>query len=251
MWSMAKLGKYFSLWERDKWHSNSGQEYLAMWRDLSPGQGRAAREIGNEGKARDMDLGTALEISRAYEYLQERRFIKSFGEFKSQASDGESVVTQSKMLETASLDASKLSPKKLGLSGNLSIALLDRAMNVNNEIDIRPHLVLVLGLGIADAIYLGDTGVGQVLSIWPPYKWSVLVYEAGHALAGTQFWDETLDNELRQDKLTGPSVNRYSILLFAGIAAEALVYEEAEGGGTAKVTSIPSILYPRVCVFLT
>ncbi|KAL2629465.1 hypothetical protein R1flu_014151 [Riccia fluitans] len=204
------------------------------------------------------DLGM---VGRAYDYLQERGFVNSFGKFKSQASEGERVVTPTMMLETAGLEASKLSPKKWGLSGNSSIALVATfsffSYLVNNEIDIRPVLVLVLGLGIADAILLGGTGVGQVLSLWPPYKRRVLVHEAGHVLvayllgcpirgvildamqamkmgiqgqAGTQFWDETLENELRQDKLTGASIDRYSIVLFAGIAAEALVYGEAEGG---------------------
>ncbi|KAJ7569705.1 hypothetical protein O6H91_01G089300 [Diphasiastrum complanatum] len=48
--------------------------------------------------------------------------------------------------------------------------------------------------------------------------------------AGTQFWDGTLEEELRQGRLTNASLNRYCMVLFAGIAAEALIYGEAEGG---------------------
>ncbi|KAG6549910.1 hypothetical protein Mapa_008420 [Marchantia paleacea] len=205
-----------------------------------------------------MDLGL---VGRAYDYLQVRGFVNSFGKFKSRASEGERVVTPAMMLETAGLDASKLSPKKWGLSGNSAIILPASfaflSFLINNEIDVRPLLLLILGLGVADGIYLGGTGTAQVLSLWPPYKRRVLVHEAGHVLvayllgcpirgvvldamqamkmgiqgqAGTQFWDETLENELREDKLTGASIDRYSIVLFAGIAAEALVYGEAEGG---------------------
>ncbi|GLT96552.1 hypothetical protein SLE2022_141650 [Rubroshorea leprosula] len=43
--------------------------------------------------------------------------------------------------------------------------------------------------------------------------------------AGTQFWDEKMSNELAEGRST---FGRYSMVLFAGIAAEALVYGEAE-----------------------
>lgn len=84
--------------------------------------------------------------------------------------------------------ASKLSPKKWGLSGNSAIILPASfaflSFLVNNEIDVRPYLLLILGLGVADGIYLGGTGTAQVLSLWPPYKRRVLVHEAGHVLVG-------------------------------------------------------------------
>ncbi|GLT37243.1 hypothetical protein SLA2020_115740 [Shorea laevis] len=45
--------------------------------------------------------------------------------------------------------------------------------------------------------------------------------------AGTQFWDEKMSNELAEGRST---FGRYCMVLFAGIAGEALVYGEAEGG---------------------
>eukprot|EP00249_Psilotum_nudum_P019328 c27195_g1_i3 orf=268-1290(+) len=64
--------------------------------------------------------------------------------------------------------------------------------------------------------------------------------------AGTQFWDETLEDELREGRLTNASFDRYCMVLFAGIAAEALVYGEAEGGENDEnlYKSIVSILRP-------
>ncbi|KAF7824405.1 plant/F14G9-20 protein [Senna tora] len=46
----------------------------------------------------------------------------------------------------------------------------------------------------------------------------------------TQFWDEKVANDLAEGRLDGTAFDRYCMVLFAGIAAEALVYGEAEGG---------------------
>ncbi|GLU05023.1 hypothetical protein SLE2022_221480 [Rubroshorea leprosula] len=45
--------------------------------------------------------------------------------------------------------------------------------------------------------------------------------------AGTQFWDEKMSNELAEGR---SAFDRYCMVPFAGIAAEALIYGEAEGG---------------------
>ncbi|KAK9123556.1 hypothetical protein Sjap_013158 [Stephania japonica] len=51
----------------------------------------------------------------------------------------------------------------------------------------------------------------------------------GQAEAGTQFWDEKLEKELAEGRLSSSAFDRYCMILFAGIAAEALIYGEAEG----------------------
>ncbi|KAG0494605.1 hypothetical protein HPP92_005599 [Vanilla planifolia] len=48
--------------------------------------------------------------------------------------------------------------------------------------------------------------------------------------AGTQFWDDKLERELAEGRLSNTAFDRYCMVLFGGIAAEALVYGEAEGG---------------------
>ncbi|KAK2972034.1 hypothetical protein RJ640_005054 [Escallonia rubra] len=62
--------------------------------------------------------------------------------------------------------------------------------------------------------------------------------------AGTQFWDEKLQNELAEGRLSGTAFDRYSMVLFAGIAAEALVYGEAEGGENDEN------LFRNICLLL-
>eukprot|EP00246_Nothoceros_aenigmaticus_P013080 TRINITY_DN4357_c0_g2_i1.p2 TRINITY_DN4357_c0_g2~~TRINITY_DN4357_c0_g2_i1.p2 ORF type:complete len:121 (-),score=19.26 TRINITY_DN4357_c0_g2_i1:141-503(-) len=64
--------------------------------------------------------------------------------------------------------------------------------------------------------------------------------------AGAQFWDDTLEEEVKQNRITRASIDRYCIVMFAGIAAEAMVYGEAQGGegDESLFKSVVSQLYP-------
>jgi len=95
--------------------------------------------------------------------------------------------------------------------------------------------------------------------LFPKYKRKVIQHEAGHFLlayllgcpiqgfflsawdassagirgqAGTVFFDNDLSSQLRANKVTRTAVDRYTIVLMAGIAAEALTYQQAEGGAS-------------------
>ncbi|PHT89211.1 hypothetical protein T459_04324 [Capsicum annuum] len=175
----------------------------------------------------------------------------------------------------------KLSPKKWGISGTSSFLLATLFAGVsillNQGIDIRANISAVLGLAILDAILLGGSCLAQISSFWPPYKRRICVHEAGHLLiaylmicpirgvildpivamqmgiqgqAGTQFWDEKLENKPAEGRLSGTAFDRYCMVLFAGIAAEALIYGEAEGGENDEnlFRSISVLLEPTLSV---
>lgn len=222
--------------------------------------------------ATDMGL-----VARTYEFLQNRGLLPSFGKCKNTPAESSRDVTPAAFLEATGLEASKLSPKKWGLAGTPALLLVGAIVSfnvlVNNGIDIRPFFASLLAFGLLDAVYLGGTGLAAILISWPPYKRRGFTHEAGHVLvayllgcpvrgvildpvqamrlgvqgqAGTQFWDATLEDELRQGLLTNASFDRYSMILFAGIAAEALVYGEAEGGENDEnlFKAIVSVLSP-------
>lgn len=216
-------------------------------------------------------------VARTYEFLQRKGLLPSFGKCKSITAETSRDVSPEAFLKATGLEASKLSPKKWGLAGNSSIFLFSAFVGfnflVNNGIEVRPFLVSILAFTLLDAIYLGGSGLASILVSWPPYKRRVFIHEAGHVLvayllgcpvrgvildpvqamrsgiqgqAGTQFWDETLEDELRQGRLTNASFDRYSMVLFAGIAAEALICGEAEGGENDEnlFKAIVSVLHP-------
>lgn len=227
-----------------------------------------AAQLGLDVRQRDWEvLDTCLNaddmrlVGSAYAFLKDRGFLPNFGKCRNIVLDGHRNVTPSVLKASTGLEVSKLSPKKWGVSGSSTFALVGFlggvSLLLNNGIDIRPNLAAVLGLSIIDSIFLGGTCLAQISSYWPPHRRRILVHEAGHLLtaylmgcpirgvildpivamqmgiqgqAGTQFWDENLANELSGGRLSGAAFDRYCMVLFAGIAAEALVYGEAEGG---------------------
>ncbi|XP_049414281.1 uncharacterized protein LOC125877019 isoform X2 [Solanum stenotomum] len=200
-------------------------------------------------------------VGSAYAFLKDKGLLPNFAKYNT-------IVT-------------KLSPKKWGLSGTSSFLLATSFAGVtfllNQGIDIRPNIAAVLGLAMLDAILLGGSCLAQISSFWPPYKRRICVHEAGHLLvaylmgcpirgvildpivamqmgiqgqAGTQFWDEKLENELAEGQLSGTTFDRYCMVLFAGIAAEALIFGEAEGGENDEnlFRSISILLEPPLSV---
>ncbi|XP_020270119.1 uncharacterized protein LOC109845292 [Asparagus officinalis] len=220
-------------------------------------------------------------VGSAYKFLQDRGFLENFGKYRNIVLEGRRDVSPTVLKELTGLEASKLSPKKWGLSGASRVVLLAFLGGVSfllsQGIDIRPNLAAILALAMGDAIFLGGSCLAQILCFWPPYRRRVLVHEAGHLLtaylmgcpirgvildpivamqmgiqgqAGTQFWDEKLENELAEGRLSSTAFDRYCMVLFAGIAAEALVYGEAEGGENDEnlFRSISVLLRPPLSI---
>uniref|UniRef100_A0A5B7ACK5 ATP-dependent zinc metalloprotease n=1 Tax=Davidia involucrata TaxID=16924 RepID=A0A5B7ACK5_DAVIN len=214
-------------------------------------------------------------VGSAYAFLKDRGFLPNFGKCRNIVLEGPRDVTPTVLKSSTGLEVSKLSPKKWGLSGSSSVLLIGLLGGVsfllNQGIDVRPNIAALLGLAMMDSIVLGGSCLAQISSYWPPYRRRILVHEAGHLLiaylmgcpirgvildpivamqmgiqgqAGTQFWDEKLQNELAEGRLSGTAFDRYCMVLFAGIAAEALVYGEAEGGENDEN------LFRSICVLL-
>ncbi|KAK9156257.1 hypothetical protein Sjap_003737 [Stephania japonica] len=200
-------------------------------------------------------------VAGAYGFLQSRGFLPNFGKCRNIVLDGPRDVNPTYLKSSTGLEASKLSPKKWGLSGSSTAVFVGFfggvSFLINRGIDIRPNLAAILGLAMIDAVFLGGCCLAQLSSYWPPFRRRILVHEAGHLLtaylmgcpirgvildpivamqmgiqgqAGTQFWDEKLEKELAEGRLSCSAFDRYCMVLFAGIAAEALIYGEAEGG---------------------
>ncbi|XP_074321224.1 uncharacterized protein LOC141657784 [Silene latifolia] len=243
---------------------------------------RSRTELGFPVIERDWEvLDTCLSaddmklVANAYQFLKDKSLLPNFGKCTNIVIEGPRDVSPKFLMSSTGLEVSKLAPKKWGISGTSSAVLFAFLGGVsyllNQGIDLRPNLAGILGLALADSIFLGGACQAQISSYWPPYRRRILVHEAGHLLtaylmgcpvrgvildpivamqmgiqgqAGTQFWDEKLEKELAAGRLSSSSFDRYCMVLFAGIAAEALVYGEAEGGENDEN------LFRSICVLL-
>ncbi|GJN19088.1 hypothetical protein PR202_gb06326 [Eleusine coracana subsp. coracana] len=215
---------------------------LRFLQSVEPQAGAAAMQVavpvppGRDWEVLDtcIDANDMRLVGRAYQFLTDRGVLASFGKCKNIVLEGPREVTPTVLKEMTGLEAVKLAPKKWGLSGKSPYVLIGFLGGVSylltQGIDVRPNLGAVLALATADALFLGGTCLAQISSFWPPYKRRILVHEAGHLLTGTQFWDEKMEKELAEGHLSSTAFDRYCMVLFSGIAAEALVYGEAEGG---------------------
>ncbi|CAN6828588.1 hypothetical protein Bca4012_008288 [Brassica carinata] len=220
-------------------------------------------------------------VGSAFRFLKDRGLLPNFSKFTNIVLEGPREVTPTVLKSATGLEVTKLAPKKWGLSDSSSIALAAFLGGVSyllsQDIDLRPNLAAILGLAFLDSLLLGGTCFAQISCFWPPHKRRVIVHEAGHLLvaylmgcpirgvildpivamqmgvqgqAGTQFWDQKMESEIAEGRLSGSSFDRYSMVLFAGIAAEALVYGEAEGGENDEnlFRSISVLLEPPLSV---
>ncbi|KAJ7948983.1 ATP-dependent zinc metalloprotease [Quillaja saponaria] len=191
-------------------------------------------ELGLFGPQRDWDvLDTCLNaddmklVGNAYKFLRDRGFLPNFGKCRNIVLEGPRNVTPNVLKSSTGLEVSKLSPKKWGLSGSSSTVLVaflgGTSYLLSQGIDIRTNLAVILG-HLLTAYLMGCPIRGVILD-------PIVAMQMGiQGQAGTQFWDEKMANDLAEGRLDGTAFDRYCMVLFSGIAAEALVYGEAEGG---------------------
>ncbi|KAF6169173.1 hypothetical protein GIB67_013603, partial [Kingdonia uniflora] len=131
--------------------------------------------------ANDMKL-----VGITYKFLQDRGFLPNFGKCRNIVLEGPRNVTPIVLKSSTGLEASKLSPKKWGLSGSSNVLLAaflgGVSILLSQGIDIRPNLAAILGLAFLDSVFLGGCCLAQISSYWPPFRRRILVHEAGHLL---------------------------------------------------------------------
>ncbi|KAF8069779.1 hypothetical protein N665_1136s0013 [Sinapis alba] len=178
-------------------------------------------------------------VGSAFRFLKDRGLLPNFGKFTNIVLEGTREVTPTVLKSATGLEVTKLAPKKWGLSDSSSIALAAFLGGVSyllsQDIDVRPNLAALLGLAFMDSLLLGGTCFAQISCYWPPHKRRVIVHEAGHLLvaylmgcpirgvildpivamqmgvqgqAGTQFWDQKMESEIAEGRLSGTSFDR-------------------------------------------
>ena len=178
--------------------------------------------------------------------------------------DGE-LVSPNLLEKITGFPMSSLTPKnsnKVFLYGGLALCVLEAAASYFSGIPLDWLVLATIVSAIADKLTTNGAILETILkTLYPQYGEKVLKHEAGHFLcayllglpvegcvlsawaaledsrfqnqvtAGTSFFDPELSSDiLNKSRVSKRSIDRYSIVVMAGIAAEAMNWDQAEGG---------------------
>mmetsp|Transcript_5520 Transcript_5520/g.9815 ORF Transcript_5520/g.9815 Transcript_5520/m.9815 type:complete len:385 (-) Transcript_5520:61-1215(-) len=198
----------------------------------------------------------------AYKILTEKSLLTSFGSV-TQFPVEEKNVAPEQIQQLAGVPMESLSPKRSTLFswqlGGIVTCLGILGLSQWLHFDPKPMALGVTLFFLWDNLILGGVLLESAYSnLFPAYKDKVTRHEAGHFLAsyllglpvrgiildslsalktgiagasaGTVFSSEDLETSFAKGQFRSDVLDKYSIVLMAGIAAEAMYYGQAEGG---------------------
>eukprot|EP00531_Pseudo-nitzschia_arenysensis_P004019 CAMPEP_0116127848 /NCGR_PEP_ID=MMETSP0329-20121206/7050_1 /TAXON_ID=697910 /ORGANISM="Pseudo-nitzschia arenysensis, Strain B593" /LENGTH=492 /DNA_ID=CAMNT_0003621957 /DNA_START=48 /DNA_END=1526 /DNA_ORIENTATION=+ len=206
------------------------------------------------------------EMSAMYSALKDQGHLRLFGAIdkENMPANGSHTVKPS-MLETiTSLSMSSLTPQPsntLTYAGAIA-AFAEVAASATFGWDLNALFLSTIVAALFDQVIFNGALSETVLKILSPETQPKITrHEAGHFLcsyilgcpvegyvlsswgalqdprfrgmgvsAGTSFFDPTLSKQIESTKITRSSIDRYSIIVMSGIAAEAIMYGKADGG---------------------
>jgi len=172
-------------------------------------------------------------------------------------------ISPQRMEEVTGLPMASLTPKKRTTYWQLAgISVCVAEYFVGTQLGIDPLYTLIpvtmLLFGIDQIFFRGASFESVYQKLVPEYRKKIIYHEAGHFLlayllgvpiqscvtnardaqkykdikgqAGTIFFDAKLADEMQKQRVTRSSLDRLSVIIMAGIAAEALAFGQAEGG---------------------
>jgi hypothetical protein len=209
---------------------------------------------------------TRIEMTDMYEALKDQNHLRLFGAItKDNMPAAGSHTVRPKLLEEITLLSMKALTPKPGntlLYAGVGLALIEGIASAEFGLDINLLFFATLAATFADRILLNGAIQETVAKILAPETQPKITrHEAGHFLcayllgcpvegfvlsawaaladarfgdravsAGTSFFDPLLSKQIGDSKVTRSSIDRYSIIVMAGIAAEAANYGQADGG---------------------
>ena len=205
-----------------------------------------------------------IEISTfLYKRFERQNVLKGYGCVNGEYPERSVEISPMKLEELTGLSVTSLTPRERTSNWRLagiSFCLLE--FLIGEELGLDPLYTIIPAtfaiFSIDQLLYKGAGFESIYQKIFPEYKQKIIAHEAGHFLisyllgvpirgcvtsanearkypdirgqAGTIFYDYKLADELVKQKVTRSSLDRVSVIIMAGIAAEALKYNKAEGG---------------------
>jgi len=180
---------------------------------------------------------------------------------------GSKVVTPTLLEQITEMEMLALTPKPTNtfLIGGIILAVAEGFLSLSTGIDLNFLVLCTITLAFLDKLLVnGAVSETAMRTVMPEYRKKILRHEAGHFLcayllgcpvegcvlsswaalqdsrfggrattvsAGTSFFDRDLSEEMNgQRPLSRSSIDRYSVIVMGGIAAEAINFGRADGG---------------------
>ena len=180
---------------------------------------------------------------------------------------GSKIVTPTLLEQITEMEMLSLTPKPTNtfLIGGIILAIAEGLVSLSTGIDLNFLVLSTITLAFLDKLLVnGAVSETAIRTVMPEYRKKILRHEAGHFLcayllgcpvegcvlsswaalqdarfggrsttvsAGTSFFDRDLSEEMNgQRPLSRSSIDRYSVIVMGGIAAEAINFGRADGG---------------------
>lgn len=214
------------------------------------------------------------EMSDMYKTLKDQGHLRLFGAIDKQnmPASGSRTVRPSMLEQITLLSMKALTPKPSNtlLYAGAGVALLEALASAYLGVSLNLLFVLTIAAALSDRVFLNGALSETILKILSPQTQPKITrHEAGHFLcayllgcpvegyvlsawaalqdarfgsrsvsAGTSFFDPALSSQIASNKVARSSIDRYSIIVMAGIAAEAVNYGQADGGAGDEMALI-------------
>jgi len=231
---------------------------------------RRMAEFPLTSKARD-------EMNNMYQTLRDLNQLQVFGAISSKLppAAGSHAVRPSLLEDITGIPMKALTPKPSNglLYAGAAVAILEGILSLALNINLNFLVLSTLAFAAADRLLLNGAIVESGYKLFSPgLQTKIERHEAGHFLcayllgcpvegcvlnawaalrdsrfgmgrqvtAGTSFFDPALSDQINSParQVTRSSIDRYSIIVMAGIAAEAVYYGQADGGAGDEMALI-------------
>lgn len=238
--------------------------------------------VGTGGDEEKIEITSSI-----YKRFSRQKVLKGFGCIDGDYPEATSDISPAKLEEIAGIPISALTPKERTTYWRLAgIFLCLAEYGIGKTLGIDPLYTLIpltFLVFLSDQIWLKGAGFESVYQrLFPEYRRKIVYHEAGHFLlayllgvpvrdcitsawqarknkeikgqAGTVFYDTRVAEELSKQQISRSSINRLSVVIMAGVAAEANEFGRTEGGVAdeqslvrARPLRMPRLLTNQCC----
>ena len=206
-----------------------------------------------------------MDMTRMYQTLRDNGKLTFFGAGEAQPiASGSKTVTPLLLEEITNLSMTSLTPKPNNslLFAGIALATAEALCALTLGWNLNAMVFLTLLAALVDRAFVNGAVFETIIrTVQPKLQSKILRHEAGHFLcayllgcpvegcvlsgwaalqdarfdkrqvtAGTSFFDPALSREMNSGRVTRGSIDRYSVIVMAGIAAEAMNFGGADGG---------------------